>query len=195
MKIRDIFKEQYKGFGVEKEGKAEPYKAYLIDSKDVENCNINFSESNLKDVTMTYKESHFLKPGDIIVSTRISSSSCHVGLLTNYPVTCEVKRIIPKKNFIVLSGCNLDLFDPAFVANYLEYIGINKFFEDKGKDVAISLEDVKDIEIPKVSLDNQKDLTELLNPINKRAFLYNRMIKNDIEISKFALNKVISNEK
>jgi RAB protein geranylgeranyltransferase component A len=200
MKISDIFSDIFKGFDIQENGNYEPYKAYLIDTRDVINCRVNYSESNLKEIKSKYKDKYFLKANDIIVSTRSSLLSRHVGYIANDKNRVinnfsEIK-LIPKKNFIVLRGCNELYYLPSFVANYLEYIGIDNYFKySKEESNQLTIQLIEDIVIPKISLAKQQELLRLLNPINERSYLYKKMIANDIEISKYAISEVLKNEK
>lgn len=180
MKLENIFKEIFKGLKIEDTNECEEYRIYLLDTKDISNCNVTYN--TLSNVNMKIKDKYLLKENDIILSTRISTKSCHVGYVSsNTPA-------IPKKNFIILRNCN-DTYLPEFIANYLEYIGINKYLKENNKDT-LTIEDIKLITIPKVDIDKQRDIINLVSPINKRITLYNKLINNDIELTKRLLSEV-----
>jgi hypothetical protein len=202
MKIKDIFNDVFKGLSIETDDRiTSKIKAYLIDTKDVENCQITYT--NLQDVYMNVKDKFFLKPNDIIVATIPSESTCHVGVVNGEDINNEKKAIV-KKNFIVLRNISSQ-YKAEFVAAYLDIIGINDYFNkykitidhfaNTKRKEALTIDDIKDIDIPNISLSKQIALLSIINPINERNNLYKKLIANDLVIKKHLLNEVIEHEK
>lgn len=202
MKIKDIFEEIFKGLAIENDDREEKIKAFFIDTKDVENGCIAYAESKVQEIAMKVKPKFYLKPNDIIVSTRPSENTCHVGCFNNW----EAKDIIaiPKKNFVILRSIKKD-YIPEFIAEYLETIEIHEYFTKKEaeenkqngniKKDALTINDIEEIIVPKIPIEKQKEMVALINPINERNILYKKVITNDIEIKKYILNEVIKHEK
>lgn len=202
MYIKDIFTDVFKGLRIEKSNDETLKKnVYLIDTKDVEGCRIHFSKSGLQEICMDVKDKYYLQPGDIIIATVPSERTCHVGFAASNSLSST--RAIIKKNFIVLRGCS-SLYQAQFVADYLETIGIYSYFENHKIKIdefdnrrireALTIEDIKNIKIPKISLDKQNDLLDLIDPINERNALYYKLMENDFEIKKHIINEVIEDE-
>ena len=129
MQIKDIFKDIFKGLRIEKDNNIEEkITAYLIDTKDVKNCSINYLNSSLQEIGMKVKEKYYLKPNDIIIATIPSEKTCHVGYCPEENGQVEYnRRAIIKKNFIVLRNPISD-YKSEFVEEYLEIIGISEYF-------------------------------------------------------------------
>jgi len=192
MQLKKIFKDIYKGLRIENNSD-ESILAYSIDTKDVDKCVINYNSSEPEEINMNIKDKYILKEGDIIIANIPSTTTAHVGyanhLNTEYP-------IIIKKNFIVLRNISED-YDPLFVAEYLETIGIKKFYIDNDKPLSYAMvkEDIEKIEIPNVSIDKQEKCVELLKPLNERDKLYKELLLNDSKIKECLLLEVINNDK
>lgn len=191
MKIKEIFDKPFKGLRIENNSD-NIVNAYLIDTKDVENCVIKINKSELKTIKMEVSPKYFLKEGDIIIATVPSSTTAHVGYCSSLSV--EDKCII-KKNFIILRNCN-EKYNAEFVAEYLENFGINDYIENvkKNKEALTTL-DLEEIDIPEISIDKQNELMKAIHPINERTRLYNKLISNDNDIKKYLINEVINDEK
>ena len=171
----------------------ESFLAYTIDTKDVEKCVINYSSKSPENICMNVKDKYILKEGDIIIANIPSTSTAHVGyaskLDSDYP-------IVIKKNFIVLRNISDD-YNPLFVAEYLETIGIKKFYVEKNKDASYAMvkEDIESIDIPNVSKEDQDRCVSLLNPLNERDRLYKELLVNDSKIKECLLQEVINGDK
>ncbi len=191
MKIKDIFRDIFKGVRIEFDNTVEPFESYLVDTSTVDNCVINYSKNGLEQIHMNVKDKYFLKPNDIIIATIPSSSTSHVG----YCSSIEDKVII-KKNFIVLRNpYNEGLYNLEFIAEYLENYGIKDYFDNvKNNREALTKEELEDIEIPNLDINKQNELMKAVHPINERSRLYNKLIQNDTEIKKYLMNEVIYNE-
>lgn len=189
MQIRTIFKERFKGLKIEENSREETIEAYTFGVKEVENCIINYHKEGLQTINMRVKDKYFLKEGDIVVATMPSSTSSHVGFFSN---NTEDEKVIINRNFVVLRNPIKD-FNPEFIAEYLENIGIKESFSKKNKE-AFKIEDIEDIDIPEISIDQQEELMKLIHPINQRAKYYNQVIQNDSKIKKYMINEVVNNE-
>ena len=192
MTLKDIFKDIYKGVRIEVDNRIEPLECYLIDTKDVDKCVINYSNSEIKKVKMNIKDKYILKEGDIIIATIPSFSTCHVGYCHN--IDEDVKAII-KKNFVILRNPYNDEYNLEFIAEYLENIGINNYIDNiKRNKEALTIYDIENINIPKVSREDQERLISIIRPINERCRLYNKLINNDSLIKRIMIEEVIKNE-
>ena len=190
MKIKNIFKDIFKGVRIEIDNSVEPFESYLVDTSIVDNCVINYSKNGTEQIYMNIKDKYFLKPNDIIIATIPSSSTAHVG----YCSSIEDKVII-KKNFIVLRNPYNEDYNLEFIAEYLENFGIKDYYDNVKKNrEALTKEDVEDIEIPDLDITKQDELMKAIHPINERSRLYNKLIQNDTEIKKYLMNEVINNE-
>ena len=95
----------------------------------------------------------------------------------------------------------MDKYSYIFVANYLEKIGIEKYVEEnkinERSNKELTLLDIKNIELPDISKDEQMKISNLINNINDRSAIYSTILENDDQIIKYALNKVVgdSNDK
>ena len=80
-----------------------------------------------------------------------------------------------------------------------EYFSKNKItydkYDNKKKKEALTIEDIEKIEVPNISLDKQIELLSLINPINQRSSLYQKLIQNDLEIKKHMIKEMLGNEK
>ena len=191
MRINEIFKDIYKGLRIEYDNKLEPFEAYTVDTSVVDNCVINYSKNGLEEIHMNVKDKFFLKPNDIVIATIPSSSTAHVG----YCSSIDDKAII-KKNLIILRNPYDDRkYNLEFIAEYLEIYGIKDYFDNVKKNrEGLTIEDIKDIEIPNIERGKQDELMNAIHPINERSRLYNKLIQNDNEIKNYLMNEVIYDE-
>ena len=190
MKIEDIFDDVYTGFNIINSRSTNIVEdVYFIQKDSIEYTNIIKNNLIKKKVSSNIKKKYVLEGRDIIISLK---KPYKVG-------TCRFemkdKKVIIPNNFIILRGINRDLYSYIFVANYLEKIGIDKFIREHSdlktynKDLTIS--DIKSIELPKISKDEQMKISNLMNNINDRSAIYSTILKNDDEIIRYALNLVV----
>ena len=192
MLLKEIFKSIYKGLRVESESDTDGKNYYVVYTKDVGNCVINYSKENIKCINTQIKDKYLLKEGDIIIAAMPSNTTCHVG----YCSSTEDNNVIINKNFIILRNPINNNYNLEFIAEYLENIGINNFFKNnRTTKEALTVPEVEDIEIPNISIEKQNELMSLINPINERIRLYNKLINNDTEIKEYLMNEVTHNEK
>ena len=192
MRLGEIFKDIYKGLRIEKDNSYDSMMCYLIDTKDVNKCIINYSSSELQNINMKVNDKYLLKKGDIIIATVPSSSTCHVGYCDS--LEDDVKAII-KKNFIVLRNPVSDKYNIEFIAEYLENIGINDYISNRETMGPLTIFDIERILIPNISREEQDKLISVIRPINERCRLYNKLINNDSLIKQILLKSVVKNEK
>ena len=190
MKIEDVFDDVYTGFNIINSRSTNIVEdVYFIQKDSIEYTNIIKNNLIKKKVSSNIKKKYVLEGRDIIISLK---KPYKVG-------TCRFemkdKKVIIPNNFIILRGINRDLYSYIFVANYLEKIGIDKFIREHSdlktdnKDLTIS--DIKSIELPKISKDEQMKISNLMNNINDRSAIYSTILKNDDEIIRYALNLVV----
>ena len=84
----------------------------------------------------------------------------------------------------------MDYYSYIFVTNYLEKIGIPKFFRETGK-TEITISEIGDIELPDIPKEKQMTISPLVKDINARSAIYSEILENDDEIIKYMLNMVI----
>ncbi len=192
MVLKDIFKSIYKGLRVESESNSDGKDYYVIYTRDVGNCVINYSKDSIKCLNTDVKDKYLLKEGDIIIAAIPSNTTCHVG----YCSSIEDDNVIINKNFIILRDPINNKYNLEFIAEYLENNGIKDFFEKNrtNKD-ALTVPEVEMITIPDISIEKQNDLMSLINPINERNRLYNKLILNDAKIKKYLMNEVTDDAK
>ena len=188
MKIKDIFEEIIVGYNITNAAVKDKYsKMYKTLHKDsIQYTNI--IESNLieKAFTGDIKTKYFVQPRDILIFVK---KPYRVGTLA---YDTEEEIIIPN-NFIVLRGINMDKYSYIFIANYLENIGINKFIEENKHEGNLSLEDIKNIELPDIPKEKQMTISPLLKAINERSAIYSNILENDNIIVNYAINSIIGN--
>ena len=107
-----------------------------------------------------------------------------------YDVEAAEDIVIPN-NFIILRGIDMDKYSYIFVANYLEKIGIRNFVEENKFTGNLTLEDIKNIELPNIDKEKQMTISPLLKAINERSSIYSNILDNDEIIIKHAINKII----
>ena len=191
MVLKEIFKEIYKGLRIESDSSTDGRDYYVIYTKDVGNCVINYSKDSVKCLNMNVKDKYLLKEGDIIIASIPSNTTCHVG----YCSSLDNDNVIINKNFIILRNPVNDNYNLEFIAEYLENIGISNYFlNNRNNKEALTIPEVEDIVIPEISIQKQNDLMSLIRPINERNRLYNKLIMNDMEIKKYLMNEVMGNE-
>ena len=192
MLLKEIFKSIYKGLRIESESDTDGKNYYVVYTKNVGNCIINYSKENIKCINTQVKDKYLLKEGDIIIASIPSNKTCHVG----YCSSTEDNNVIINKNFIILRNPINNNYNLEFIAEYLENIGINNFFKNnRTTKEALTVLEVEDIEIPNISIEKQNELMSLINPINERIRLYNKLINNDTEIKEYLMNEVTHSEK
>ena len=184
MLIKDIFKDIYKGVRIEDIGDT-IFESYVIDTKDVDSCVINYKASGIKSIKMDIKDKYILKPKDIIVASIPSITTSHVGYA---PDNLVDRNIIIKKNFFILRN-PIDKYNPEFVAEYLENIGIKQLNKS-----SLSKQDIEEIDIPDISIEKQNSSIEIIELLNERTRYCNLIINNQKDIKLKVLDKVMNNE-
>ena len=185
MKLKDVFEDILVGCNIKSSKVDDKYaKIYKTLQKDsIQYTNIIASKLVEKAYTHDIKPKHFLQPRDILVFVK---KPYRVGTYQHD----DLEIIIPN-NFIILRGINMDYYSYIFVANYLEKIGIKKFVEERDIVDNLSVEDLKDLELPDIPKEKQMTISPLLNSINERSALYSNILENDEEIVRYALDKVV----
>lgn len=191
MVLKEIFKDIYKGLRVESDSSTDGKEYYVIYTKDVGNCVINYSKDSIKTLNTNVKDKYLLKEGDIIIASIPSNATCHVG----YCSSVDDDNVIINKNFIILRNPISDQYNLEFIAEYLEGIGIKDFYLNNRKDKeGLTIPEVEEIVIPDVSIQKQDELMSLIKPINERNRYYNKLIENDMEIKKYLMDEAMKYE-
>ena len=193
MLIKDAFEEIFTGFNMNNSQSDDKYTQdiYLIQKDTIQYVNIIENKLIKKRVNYNIKNKYIMKERDIIISLK---KPYKVGTY-KYKIN---KTVVIPNNFIILRGINMDLYSYIFVSNYLEKIGLEKYYlknkinERTNKE--LSLEDILNIELPDISKEEQMKISNLMNKINERSAIYSTILENDDQIIKYALNKVIGDQ-
>ena len=186
MKIKDVFKEVIVGYNINNTAVNDEYsKLYKTLQKDsIQYTNVIKSKLVDKVFSSDIKDKYFIRGRDILIFVK---KPYRVG---TYIWNDDLKIVIPN-NFIVLRGINMDYYSYIFVANYLEKIGISKYVKDNKITGNLSIEDIKNIDLPDIPKDRQMSISRLLNNINERSAIYSDILENDDKIIRYAINSVI----
>lgn len=189
MKIKDVFEEVFTGYNITnaRGNNEEPKEIYMIQKESIQYTNIIENKLIKKNLTTDIKNKYYMQPRDIIISQK---KPYKVGTY-RYSTT---KQILIPNNFIILRGINRDLYSYIFIPNYLEKIGIKKFTEKEKINSELTLENIKNIELPDISKEQQMKISELMNDINDRSLIYSNILENDDKIIKYALNEIIGDK-
>ena len=184
MKLNEIFKEIFVGIRLtfdERKGE----ECLVVRSGDIDECRINPKEAMIADID-SIKDKYYMKKGDILIGTKKTDSSNHVG----YCQSNEGEKTIILKNVIVLRD-PISSYNPEFVAEYLNMKGFNSFYDSN---LLLSKDAIGEYEIPCIPLNKQEELLNVINPINERTRLYQKLINNDRKIKNYLLTEVMNNE-
>ena len=186
MKIRDVFDDVIVGYNINNTLVNDKYsKLYKTLQKDsIQYTNVISSKLVDKVFSSDIKDKYFVKGRDILIFVK---KPYRVG---TYMWDDDNKIVIPN-NFIVLRGINMLYYSYIFVANYLEKIGIDKYVSDNKINGNLSIEDIKNIDLPDISKEKQMRISKLLNNINERSAIYSNILDNDDKIVRYAINSVI----
>ena len=189
MKLKNVFEDIIVGYNfINASVKDEYSKVYKYLQKDsIQYTNIIESQLIERTFTGEVKKKYFVQPRDILIFVK---KPYRVGTLSY-----EIKEdIVIPNNFIVLRGINMDIYSYIFVANYLENIGINKYIEENNITGNLTIEDIKNIELPDITKEKQMTISPLLNAINERSAIYTNILDNDNKIINYAIKSVIGEE-
>lgn len=188
MKIRDVFGEIRTGKYIEGNITSnDSMEVYTFKKEAINYSTLVESKMEYRTIYYKVKDKYFMQPRDIIISLK---KPYKVGTIT-YKTN---KQILIPNNFAILRDINMDLYSFVFVSNYLERIGIAKFVEENKIEGDLSLEDIKEIDLPDVPKEEQMTISELMKSINERSNIYSNILENDDKIIKYALNKVIGDQ-
>ena len=194
MLIKDAFEEVFTGFNINNAVGSTKYvdDINFVQKDSIQYTNIITKKLVKKRITTEIKNKFFMKDRDIIISLK---RPYKVG---TYRFNNSKKIVIPN-NFIILRGINRDLYSFIFVANYLDKIGIDKYIEDnkvnERMNKELTLEDFRSIELPNISKEKQMKISTLMNKINDRSAIYSTILANDDEIIRYALDKVVGDNR
>ncbi len=185
MKVRDIFTEIKTGRYINNSIESnEAMEVYTFKKEALSYSTLVESRLEKKIIYCNINDKYLMKPRDIIISLK---KPYKVGTIT-YDTH---KSILIPNNFAILRGINMDLYSFVFVSNYLERIGILDYVNVHHISGDLSLEDIKDIDLPDIPKEKQMTISELMKSINERSNIYSKILENDDKIVKYALNKVI----
>lgn len=188
MKIKDVFEDIFTGYNMTNAtGSNEPNEIFLIQKDSIQYTNIIKNKLVSKRIATDIKNKYYMQPRDIIISLK---KPYKVGTLR----TKTNQKIVIPNNFIILRGINMDLYSFIFVPNYLEKIGIPKFTEENNITSELTVENIKNIELPAIPKEKQMKISKLMNDINDRSAIYSNILENDDKIIRYALNEIIGDE-
>ena len=148
--------------------------------------NSKFIPSRFIDEKLPFKldDKYFLQKEDIIISLKepYKASANSEDL--------ELKVLIPN-NYVVLRNIDKKKYNYLFVVNYLNIIGIENLVNNKYFNADLTIDDVKNISLPDISLYKQESLLSLLDSINERAISYELIKDNDMEIAKHVMKDIL----
>lgn len=188
VKVRDVFLEIRTGryFNNTLESN-EAMEVYTFKKEALSYSTLVESRLEKRTIYCSIHDKYLMKPRDIIISLK---KPYKVGTIT-YNMK---KNVLIPNNFGILRGINMDLYSYVFVSNYLERIGISKYVSEHNITGDLSLEDIKDIDLPDIPKEKQMTISELMKTINERSNIYSNILENDDKIVKYALNKVIGDD-
>ena len=186
MLVKDIFEDIFTGFNINNSLTNDKYikDIYTLQKDSIQYTNIIENRLIKKRFSTDIKKKYYMNERDIIIFIK---KPYRVG---TYRFNKKLDVIIPN-NFIILRGINRELYSYIFVTNYLEKIGIEKYVQEHGITGNLSIEDIKMIELPKITKSEQMKISKLINSINERSEIYSTILNNDDKIIKYAINKVI----
>lgn len=188
MQIKDVFPEIFTGVNLNVGNSKEEStrEIYTLIKDSIQYTNIIDKKLIKKTINIDVKDKYKMSDRDIIISLK---KPYKVG---TYRFIKHREIIIPN-NFAILRNIDRDKYSYIFVANYLERIGIDKYIKEhpNRRNEDLSIAEVKEIELPDISKEEQMRISNLVNKINERSALYNNLLENDEEIIKYALNEVI----
>lgn len=185
MKIRDVFDEIKTGRYINNSIESnEAMEVYTFKKEALSYSTLVESRLEKKTIYCDINDKYLMKPRDILISLK---KPYKVGTIT-YDMK---KKVLIPNNFAILRGIHMELYSYVFVSNYLERIGIEEYVNTHNITGDLSLEDIKEIDLPNVPKEAQMTISELMKSINERSNLYSNILENDDKIVKYALNKVI----
>ena len=185
MKIKDVFSEILVGYNLNNAGVKDKYSKYYktLQKDSIQYTNIIHKRLIDKAFSSEIKQKFFMQERDILIFVK---KPYRVGYYTGGNID-----IVVPNNFIILRGMDSEKYSYIFVVNYLEKIGLEEFVRRENIIGNLSIEDVKNIELPDISKEKQIKISSLLRSINDRSALYSNILENDEKIVLYALNKVI----
>lgn len=186
MLVKEVFEDIFTGFNLTNSIGSEKNldDIYFIQKDSIQYTNIIINKLVKKRITTSIKNKYYMKDRDIIVSLK---KPYKVG---TYKYHTDKKIIIPN-NFLVLRGINRNLYSYIFLVNYLEKIGISKYVKENNIEKDLTVEDIKNIELPNITKKEQMKISELMNLINDRSAIYSTILENDDQIIRYALNNIV----
>lgn len=185
MKLDKVFEEINVGYNITnavvKDKYAKIYKTLHKDS--IQYTNIISSRLVEKAFSDEIKKKYFIQEKDILVFVK---KPYRIAICP----TSSQDIIIPN-NFIILRGMNEIYYNTIFVANYLEKIGITKYVEENHITGNLTLEDIKNINLPDIDIEKQLRIAPLLKAINERSSIYSNILDNDEILIHHAINSII----
>ncbi|MBQ8892276.1 MAG: hypothetical protein IJ068_05415 [Bacilli bacterium] len=172
MKIKDIFKEVFVGVNLSNYSKNDETEEVYMFKKDniVFNSilynNYGYTKFNKepykylpnKDlikvkVSKKIKDKYYLRFGDVVISVKKPYKTFNDVIVKN-------NKIMVNNNYIVLRKIDSDKYYEPYISMYLEFVGIEKYLKNDGKKLnsELSIEDIKNIEIPDISKKKQINL-------------------------------------
>ena len=185
MKIRDVFEDIFIGYNLTNSAVDDKYAKYYksLQKDSIQYTNVVPNKLIEKKYSSDIKKKYYLQDKDIIIFIK---KPYRVGTYSE-----DDNEIIVPNNFVILRGIDSDKYSYIFLANYLERIGIKKYVEKNNKDGNLSIEDIKEIDLPDIPKIDQVKITRLLKNINRRSAIYSNILDNDEKIIDYFLNMIV----
>ena len=172
MKIKDIFQEIFVGVNLNNYSKTDEIEEVYMFKKDniVFNSILynNYGYTKFKKepykylpnkdlikvkVSKNIKDKYYLKFGDVVISVKKPYKTFN-------DVIVKKNKIMVNNNYIILRKIDSDRFYAPYISIYLEMVGIEKYLKTNPSRIndELSIEDIKNIEIPNISKKKQIDI-------------------------------------
>ena len=187
MKIRNVFDEIYKGVNINTSQSEEfSQEIYTFNRDALQYANLLETKLEKVVVNKQIKPKYVVQGRDIIISIKKPYKAATLQRKID-------KKIVVPNNFVILKF-NEEIrnkYSYIFLTNYLDRIGLKKYADENKIDNELSVEDIKNIELPDIPKTKQMSISNLLNNINERSSLYSRLLENDSEIVRYVINKIV----
>lgn len=125
-------------------------------------------------VPKNMKEKYFLKYGDIIISLKKPYKVFN-------DIIFQKDKIVATNNYVILRKRKSENYYTPFLAYYIENVGIEEFLKENNKmNSELSIEDIKNIELPDISKKEQIhkyfEITDLIKDILKSENRINEIL-------------------
>ena len=185
MQVEEVFEKVFGGFNFKKRYNR-PNELYNVKSFHKEAMQSSqFMEGRFYNVQLSFKinKKYILTKDDIVISLKKPYKASYLS----YELKEEV--YVPN-NFVILRGISKK-YNYLFITNYLNIIGIENLCLNKPETADLTIDDIKNIKLPNISIEKQESVIKLLNLINERSLTYKKIIDNDEIILQYIMNDIL----